>query len=129
MLNKAILVGRISTDLELKYTNNNKPYCRFNLAINRINEGTDFITIVVWNKQAENLVQYQNKGNLILVEGAISVNNYQDQNGNNKTSFEIMAHNVQFLGNKSKTTNNSNTNDNDPYEEMSEEIDLDDILD
>lgn len=129
MLNKAILVGRISTDLELKYTNNNKPYCRFNLAINRINEGTDFITIVVWNKQAENLVQYQNKGNLILVEGAISVNNYQDQNGNNKTSFEIMAHNVQFLGNKSKTTDNSNTNDNDPYEEMSEEIDLDDILD
>lgn len=129
MLNKAILVGRISTDLELKYTGNNKAYCRFNLAVNRINEGTDFITIVVWNKQAENLVQYQNKGSLILVEGAISVNNYQDQNGNNRTSFEIMAHNVQFLGNKSKTTDSSNINDNDPYEEMSEEIDLDDILD
>ena len=129
MLNRAILVGRISTDLELKYTNNNKSYCRFNLAVNRINEGTDFITIVVWNKQADNLVQYQNKGSLILVEGAISVNNYQDQNGNNKTSFEIMAHNVQFLGNKSKTTDSSDMNDNDPYEEMSEEIDLDDILD
>ena len=129
MLNKAILVGRISTDLELKYTGNNKAYCRFNLAVNRINEGTDFITIVVWNKQAENLVQYQNKGGLILVEGTISVNNYQDQNGNNRTSFEIMAHNVQFLGNKSKTTDSSDMNDNDPYEEMSEEIDLDDILD
>lgn len=129
MLNKAILVGRISTDLELKYTGNNKAYCRFNLAVNRINEGTDFITIVVWNKQAENLVQYQNKGSLILVEGAISVNNYQDQNGNNRTSFEIIAHNVQFLGNKSKTNDSSNINDNDPYEEMSEEIDLDDILD
>ena len=129
MLNKAILVGRISTDLELKYTSSNKAYCRFNLAVNRINEGTDFITVVIWNKQAESLVQYQNKGSLILVEGAISVNNYQDQNGNNRTSFEIMAHNVQFLGNKSKTTDSSNINDNDPYEEMSEEIDLDDILD
>ena len=132
MYNKVTLVGRISTDLELRYTGNNKPYCRFNLAVNRINEGTDFISVTVWNKQAENLVQYQNKGSLILIDGSISMNNYTDQNGNNRTVFEVMAQNVQFLSKKSESSNNEQDEDNnqsDPYEEVGEEVDLDNFLD
>ena len=58
MFNKVTLVGRISTDLELRYTGSNKAYCRFNLAVNRMNEVTDFIPVTVWGKPAENLVQY-----------------------------------------------------------------------
>ena len=100
MLNKVTLLGRISTDLELRYTGSNKAYCRFNLAVNRMNEGTDFIPITVWGKPAENLVQYQNKGSLILVDGSISMNNYTDKDGNNRTSFEVMTSNVQFLSSK-----------------------------
>lgn len=128
MYNKVTLVGRISTDLELKQTSNGKSYCRFNLAVNRMNEGTDFIPITVWNKQAENLVQYQNKGSLILVDGSISMNNYTDQNGNNRTSFEVMAQNVQFLGNK-KTDANTRDNseeENDPFAEYGETVEIDD---
>ena len=83
MFNKVTLVGRISTDLELRYTGSNKAYCRFNLAVNRMNEGTDFIPVTVWGKPAENLVQYQNKGSLILIDGSISMSNYTDKDGKN----------------------------------------------
>ena len=132
MFNKVTLVGRISTDLELRYTGSNKAYCRFNLAVNRMNEGTDFIPVTVWGKPAENLVSYQNKGSLILVDGSISMNNYTDKDGNNRTSFEVMTSNVQFLGNK-KTKDEMTTSqaESDPYKEMSEqineEIDLEDL--
>ena len=132
MFNKVTLVGRISTDLELRYTGSNKAYCRFNLAVNRMNEGTDFIPVTVWGKPAENLVSYQNKGSLILVDGSISMNNYTDKDGNNRTSFEVMTSNVQFLGNK-KTIDETTISqaESDPYKEMSEqineEIDLEDL--
>ena len=132
MFNKVTLVGRISTDLELRYTGSNKSYCRFNLAVNRMNEGTDFIPVTVWGKPAENLVQYQNKGSLILVDGSISMNNYTDKDGNNRTSFEVMTSNVQFL--RSRRTELEKADDEtakEPYEETSEktneEITLDDF--
>lgn len=130
MFNKAVIVGRISTDLELRYTGSNKAYCRFNLAVNRMNEGTDFIPVTIWGKPAENLVQYQNKGSLILVDGSISMSNYTDKDGNNRTSFEVMTSNVQFLS--SKKTNDEGSNEQketDPYEEFGNQINLDDLDD
>lgn len=127
MFNKVTLVGRISTDLELRYTGSNKAYCRFNLAVNRMNEGTDFIPVTVWGKPAENLVQYQSKGSLILVDGSISMNNYTDKDGNNRTSFEVMTSNVQFLN--SKRMNDETTTESvksDPYEDFENEVEIDD---
>ncbi len=128
MFNKVTLVGRISTDLELRYTGSNKAYCRFNLAVNRMNEGTDFIPVTVWGKPAENLVSYQNKGSLILVDGSISMSNYTDKDGNNRTSFEVMTNNVQFLGSK-KTNNDEITTEQveeDPFEDFGESVSIDD---
>ena len=138
MFNKVTLVGRISTDLELRYTGSNKAYCRFNLAVNKNYKNeygeyeTDFIPVTVWGKPAENLVNYQNKGSLILVDGSISMSNYTDKDGNNRTSFEVMTSNVQFLGNKKATYEMTTSQvESDPYEEMAkqvnEEIDLDDL--
>ena len=133
MFNKVTLVGRISTDLELRYTGSNKAYCRFNLAVNKNYKNeygeyeTDFIPVTVWGKPAENLVQYQNKGSLILVDGSISVNNYTDKDGNNRTSFEVMTSNVQFLN--SKRTNDETTTESvksDPYEDFGNQIEIDD---
>lgn len=127
MFNKVVLCGRISNDLELRQTNNGKSYCRFNLAVNRMNEGTDFIPVTVWGKPAENLVSYQNKGSLILVDGSISMSNYTDKDGNNRTSFEVMTSNVQFLG--SKRTNDETTvesAESDPYEDFGNQIEIDD---
>lgn len=128
MFNKVTLVGRISTDLELRYTGSNKAYCRFNLAVNRMNEGTDFIPVTVWGKPAENLVSYQNKGSLILADGSISMSNYTDKDGNNRTSFEVMTNNVQFLGSK-KTNNDEITTEQveeDPFEDFGESVSIDD---
>lgn len=128
MFNKVTLVGRISTNLELRYTGSNKAYCRFNIAVNRMNEGTDFIPVTVWGKPAENLVQYQNKGSLILVDGSISMSNYTDKDGNNRTSFEVMTSNVQFLGNKKNDNveENNTEQSSDPFEEFSEQVTIDD---
>lgn len=127
MFNKSVLVGRISNDLELRQTNNGKSYCRFNLAVNRMNEGTDFITITVWNKQAENIAQYQSKGSLILVEGSISTGNYTDSEGNNRKTFEVMAQNIQFLGNKKNNDMPQEQPVSNPYEEFGNEIDISNI--
>lgn len=133
MFNKVTLVGRISTDLELRYTGSNKAYCRFNLAVNKNYKNeygeyeTDFIPVTVWGKPAENLVQYQNKGSLILVDGSISMNNYTDKDGNNRTSFEVMTSNVQFLS--SKRTNDETTVESpasDPFEDFGNEVEIDD---
>ena len=126
MFNKVVLCGRISNDLELRQTNNGKSYCRFNLAVNRMNEGTDFITITVWNKQAENIVEYQSKGSLILVEGSISTGTYTDADGNNRKTFEVMAQNVQFLGNKRNNDVSEEKPTSDPYEEFGESLEPDD---
>ncbi len=131
MYNRTILVGRISTDLELRQTSNGKSYCRFNLAVNRMNEGTDFIPVTLWGKSAENTATYQNKGSLILVDGSISMSNYTDKNGNNRTSFEVMAQNVQFLGSKNSSSNiqneaNSSTDEEDVFSQFGEQVDIDD---
>lgn len=133
MFNKVTLVGRISTDLELKYTGSNKAYCRFNLAVNKNYKNeygeyeTDFIPVTVWGKPAENLVSYQNKGSLILVDGSISMSNYTDKDGNNRTSFEVTTSNVQFLG--SKRTSDETVGElaeSDPYEDFGNQIEVDD---
>ena len=133
MFNKVTLVGRISTDLELRYTGSNKAYCRFNLAVNKNYKNeygeyeTDFIPVTVWGKPAENLVQYQNKGSLILVDGSISMSNYTDKDGNNRTSFEVMTSNVQFLGSKKMSDESSvEQAETDPYENFGNEVEIDD---
>lgn len=133
MFNKVTLVGRISTDLELRYTGSNKTYCRFNLAVNKNYKNeygeyeTDFIPVTVWGKPAENLVQYQNKGSLILVDGSISMSNYTDKDGNNRTSFEVMTSNVQFLGSKKMSDESSvEQAETDPYEDFGNKVEIDD---
>lgn len=132
MYNKITLIGRISNDLELRYTNSNKPNCRFCLAVNRTYtnvEGereTDFITCRVWGKQAENLVEYQKKGSLILVEGQLAVSNYEDSDGNRRTAYEVMANNIQYLEKKKDETTTKEEDTSDPFAEYGETVDIDD---
>ena len=118
MLNRVILIGRLTSNPELKYTGSNKPYTRICVAVNRFSEGTDFINVTVWNKQAENVCEYLGKGSLVMIEGSLSVNNYEDSEGNRRTSTEVIAQNVQFLDRK-----NNNT------ESEEEQVSLDDYSD
>ena len=100
-MNKAIIIGRIANDLQLVNTTNNYKKCEFSIAVDRVGtDKTDFLTIVVWNKLAENLVKYQKKGSLISVDGSNRVDKYVNENGENRYKHYILANNIQFLGTK-----------------------------
>ncbi len=137
MLNKVFLIGRLTATPEIKYTTSNKAYTRFSLAVdNRFNQGTDFINVVVWNKQAENVCNYLEKGSLVMVEGSISVSNYEDKEGNKRTMTDIIAQNIQFLSKKQSSESNSEnmkedaeeTEENDPFADFGSEVDIDNFL-
>ena len=105
MFNLVVLTGRLTADPELKTTPSDISVTRFSIAVNR-NYGsgeerqTDFINIVAWRHSAEFVAKYFKKGNLIGIEGSIQTNRYQDKNGNNRTSFEVVANNIQFVESK-----------------------------
>lgn len=101
-MNKCILTGRITKDPVLEHTKNGTPICQFNIATNRpvIRDGkreVDFITCIIWNKSAENLVKYQRKGNLIAVLGELRVDTYKDKNGENKYKSYVLVNEVEYL--------------------------------
>ena len=113
-MNKVVLIGRLTRDPELRYTGSNTPDATFSLAVNRnfSNQNgereADFINIVVWRKQAENVKNYLTQGSQVAVEGRIQTRTYDDPNGNKRYITEVVADNVEFLGSK----NSSNTNMN-----------------
>ena len=102
MLNKAILMGRLTRDPELKYTQGDLPVVQFTVAVerNRTAQGqekqTDFINVVAWRKTAEFVSQWFTKGMMIIVEGSIQSRRWQDKEGHNRTTIEVVASAVQF---------------------------------
>lgn len=137
-MNKALLVGRITIKPELRTTSSGIPFTRFSVAINRpfTNNGertADFINILVWRKQAENVCNFLDKGSQVAIEGRIQTGSYTDKDGNNRTSFEVVADNVQFLDSKSQRSNESQIPisdgvdiGNDTYSEFGESVSIDD---
>ena len=113
MLNKAILMGRLTRDPELRYTQSNLPVVSFSIAVDRnynSNGGerqTDFIDIVAWRRTAEFVSQWFTKGMMIIVTGSIQSRNWQDKNGNNRTSVEVVADEVQFGETKKSRESNA----------------------
>ncbi len=120
MINRVVLVGRLTKDPELRYTPNGIASCRFTLAVNRAfkSEGeqqADFIQCVAWRKQAENLANFQRKGNLIGVEGRIQTGSYEGQDGKRVYTTDVVADSIQFLEHKNgseSAQNNSNARSN-----------------
>ncbi len=106
MLNKAILMGRLTRDPELRQTPSNVSVATFSLAVDRNyqadknNKQTDFINIVAWRHTAEFVAKYFTKGQLVAVEGSIQTRSYQDKEGNNRTAFEVVADQVYFAERK-----------------------------
>ncbi|ABI69827.1 single-stranded DNA-binding protein [Syntrophomonas wolfei] len=100
MLNRVILIGRLTKDPELRYTQNGTAVATFTLAVDRKykREETDFIPIVVWAKQAENCANYLNKGSLVAIEGRIQVRTYDNQEGQRRWVTEVVAEDVRFMG-------------------------------
>ena len=118
-MNNVVLVGRITRDIELRTTSTGIPTCTFSLAVNgRTNANgerqTDFINIVVWRKQAENVSKYCQKGSLVGVQGRISTRSYDAADGTKRYVTEVVADNVTFLGSKSSNSQESFAGDTMP---------------
>lgn len=103
MLNRIILIGRLTKDPELRYTPNGVAVASFTLAVNRSRPNqqgereADFIPVVVWQKQAENCANYIGKGSLVAVEGRLQVRTYDTKEGQRRWVTEVIAENVRFL--------------------------------
>ncbi|MCI8778621.1 MAG: single-stranded DNA-binding protein [Bacilli bacterium] len=109
MMNRVELVGRLTAKPELRYTGSNLPYARFSVAINRTfsnaqgERETDFINIIVWRKQAENVCNFLDKGSLVSIEGRLQTGSYTDKDGNKRYSMDVVADSVQFLESKAQS--------------------------
>lgn len=103
MLNRVILVGRLTRDPDLRYTPSGIAVANFTVAVNRPyrnqqgEQEADFVNCVVWRKTAENLASYMKKGSLIGVEGRIQTRSYEGQDGKMVYVTEVLAENIQFL--------------------------------
>ncbi len=98
MINSIVLVGRTTKDIELKENKNGKCYVQFTLAVNRPSkeERADFIPCVAWNKTAETMAKYVQKGTMIGVEGRLQVRNYEEA-GIRKYISEVLVSKFTFL--------------------------------
>lgn len=103
MINRVVLVGRLTKDPELRYTPSGVPTARFTIAVNRTftnqqgDREADFISCVAWRKQAENLANFMKKGSLIGVEGRIQTGSYEGQDGKRVYTTDVVADSIQFL--------------------------------
>ena len=108
-MNRVILIGRLATDPELRFTANGKAVASFRIAVNRIyskEKEADFINVAVWGKTAENSANYLAKGRLVGLEGRLQTRTNETQTGERRYFTEVIADNVEFLdwGSKGKQT-------------------------
>ncbi|MFH1449651.1 MAG: single-stranded DNA-binding protein [bacterium] len=114
-LNRVILMGNLTRDPELRYTQGGAPVSRFSIAVNRVyttntgekKEEVSFLPIVVWGKQAESCNQYLNKGRLVLVDGRLRQHSWESKEGEKRNTIEVIAYRVQFLGAKGESQETS----------------------
>lgn len=156
MLNRVILIGRLTKDPELRYTPSGVAVTQFTIAVDRpfTSQGgereADFIPVVTWRQLAETCANYLRKGRLTAVEGRIQVRNYENNEGKRVYVTEVIADNVRFLesnreggaggggqreetpfggsggGNTGRSNNFSRGNQNDPFSDDGKPIDISD---
>ena len=127
-MNKAIIIGRLTRDPEMRTTTSGTNSTTFTVAVSRNYTGangeieTDFLNCVAWRKQAENIAKYCTKGSQVAVEGRIQTRSYDAQDGTKRYVTEIIADNVTFLGGRG-----SNVPSEDNYVGGSSSVDTTDI--
>lgn len=103
MLNSIVLIGRLTKDPELRWTQSGKAVATLRLAVDRGTTNpqgereTDFIDVVVWEKQAETVTNYLQKGRLVAVQGRLQIRQYESQEGQRREKAEVVATAVRFL--------------------------------
>ncbi len=113
MINVVALMGRLTADPELKRTGTDIAVTSFSIAVDRafVRQGeerqADFINIVCWRQTAEFVCKYFHKGDMIALNGRIQTRRYEDNQGNKRTAFEVVADNVSFTGGRRDTVGNT----------------------
>ena len=135
-VNKAILIGNLGKDPELRYTPSGQAVASFSIATTRKwrdNEGqsqeqTEWHNIIVWGKQAENANEYLQKGRSVYIEGRIQNRSYEDKDGNKRYISEVVAQTVQYLGSKGDQSNTNKRSQQQPSDTPPEVSSDDDDL-
>lgn len=143
-LNRVVLTGRLTKDVDLRYTPSGHAVANFTIAANRPykneqgEQEADFISCVTWRKQAENLANFQKKGNMIGVDGRVQTRSFEGQDGKRVYVTEVLAENIQFLEPRNNqgnapTQNNQQTQQyqqqapqNNPLETEGQEVNITD---
>lgn len=128
-MNNVILIGRLTSDPELKQ-NEKYTQCKFTLAVNRLKEGADFISCIAWNKQAELINKYLHKGNQVAIEGRIQTGSYE-KDGVKHYTTDVIVQGLNFIGSnepiaKGKEEDIVKQETDDPWKDFGEEVVLDD---
>lgn len=103
-MNIAVLIGRLTKDPDLRYTTgqNQTAICNFTLAVDRIGEGTDFITCVAFGKTAENISRYMSKGRQLAIRGHIQTGSYENKDGRTVYTTDVIVERAEFVGSKTE---------------------------
>lgn len=118
MINRVVLVGRLTKDVELRYTTSGAAVGTFSLAVNRQftnsngERETDFINAVIWRKSAENFANFTSKGSLVAVEGRLQTRNYENQQGQRVYVTEVIVDNFSLLESRAESEQRRNQNNN-----------------
>ena len=128
-MNISAIIGRFTSEPELKTTSNGTSVTSFCLAVDRKyqpsgeEKKTDFIDCVAWRNTADFICKYFSKGSMIGIEGEIQTRTFEDKNGNKRKATEIVVSNVSFCGsNSNNNTNDNQSNENDPLPEFAEKL-------
>lgn len=125
MINRVVLVGRMTRDPQLRVTYTNKNVTSFTLAVGRVgSDEADYINCVVWNKIAENVEKYCSKGSLVGVEGKLQSRSYDNAQGQKVYVTEVLCSSVQFID-----TKREKAKDNDQQTKHSEDVNNDSFND
>ena len=103
-MNNVNLIGRLTKDIEIRLTTNQKKVCSFCIAVDGLNDSAYFIDCVAWEKRAENLGKYFHKGDKIGVAGLITTRTYEDNDGKNRKVTEVLVTSFDFCNSKQETT-------------------------
>lgn len=132
-MNNYICVGRITKDIELRYTPSNKAVAEISLAVNNGKDDTTFIRLTAFDKLAELVSNYCKKGDLIGTQSIIKNHNWEDKNGNKHYDYSFIINKISFLtkGNKQEEAKQEEAKQesHDPFKDFGDQIDVENMLD
>lgn len=129
MINRTVLTGRLTDDVDLRYTPAGSAVGNFRLAVNRRfkneqgDREADFISCVIWRKGAENFANFTHKGSLVAIDGRIQTRNYENQNGQKVYITEVVVEQFTLLESRQDSQQQSNTS---PFTSQSNQVDITD---